>query len=288
MRILLVLFFTHLGFAMEQPTVDFVSIDTESYIEKVEEKNSLTSEAFSLKEEVLSSDNEDDAYYLAQADGKISQLLKYGSFRKRSLEIGIEYPTHFGLNLKYYLENTVYTRVSVSFMGSIFLEAFEKTMPFFGYYNQAESQFISDALSDSLYTELRFGWFPWSENKNGGFYMEAGLSGSFFGGGDISGTNLSAVLADSGFNPDENYIVRTNTINGTFHVGYQILIEKLTLNLEAGIIRIINADLEERFDDVDELAGTKLSVTQKQNVKQFLEERGWVFPTLSVSMGFSF
>lgn len=210
-------------------------------------------------------------------------------FEERSaIEIGLEYPLHFGFNFKYYLVEGFYTRLGASFMSKFFLDSFVKVMPFFGHLNGEESDLISKLLSNSIYLDWRLGWSPYYKDKDGGPYLEVGVSRMFLGGGDISGLTLSKVLVDDNFNTAVNYNLRTNTVSGNFHIGYQVPLERLRFNVEVGVIKIINATFAKAQEDSEGFLGEKMNETQKISVKSFLEKKGWIFPTVSASIGLAF
>lgn len=244
--------------------------------------NSLTAEALDLKKE------EGQKVALLKNQNLNHKNQKNSFFKEKSiLEIGLEYPLHFGLNFKYYLADSIYSRFGLSFVNELFLDSFVKLMPFFGYFNNEEAELMSKLINNSIYMDWRLGWFPYHEDKNGGPYLEFGLSGMALGGGDVSGLTLSKVLDESEFNTEDYYGFRTSTFNGSFHIGYQVPLERLRFNVEAGAIKIMKASLKDIQDD-DGLTGQKMNQDQKKSVQAFLKNKGWIFPTVSASFGLSF
>ena len=204
---------------------------------------------------------------------------------KRFLEVGLEYPTSFGVNLRYLLTDSVYARFGLGFMSEFLLNSFEKIADSFGYLNQEEAKLLSDTLKNSLYLDFRLAWAPYLKAEGGGPYLELGLSHSRSGKGGSRGITLNQVLEDDSFDETKRYSLRANTYNFNFHVGYQIPIEKVRLNFEIGLIKILRTELlgETSIDYPENLSGS-----QKNRFQDFLETKGWVFPTFSGWIGFAF
>ena len=203
----------------------------------------------------------------------------------RFLEVGLEYPTSFGINLRYLLTDSVYVRFGLGFMSQFFLESFEKIADSFGYLNEEEAKLLSDTLKDSFYLDLRLAWAPYLKSEGGGPYLELGFSHSFFGKGKLKGITLSQVLGDDSFDGNKNYSAKANTYNANFHLGYQIPFEKVKLNFEIGLIKILHTELlDEKSVDFPEL----LSESQKKTFQDFLKTKGWIFPTFSGWISFAF
>ena len=203
----------------------------------------------------------------------------------RFLEFGLEYPTSFGVNLRYLLTDSLYARFGLGFMSQFFLDSFQKTADTFGYLNEEEAKLLSDTLKNSLYLDLRLAWAPYLRSEGGGPYLELGLSHSRYGKGELKGITLSQVLSNDSFDEIKKYSAKTNTYNVNFHVGYQIPFEKVKLNFEIGLIKILYTELlDEASVDFPEL----LSESQKKSFQDFLETKGWIFPTFSGWISFAF
>ncbi len=208
----------------------------------------------------------------------------HSSFGSSMLEIGFEYPLNFGTHVKYYVSENFYSRLGVGFMAEFFLGSFAKLMPYFGYLNNHETSLISEIFKNSFYTDLRLGWFPYAQSAKGGPYVELGVSGMFLGRGKVSGFTLSKSLNLEDLDSTGYYSLKTNAYNGTFHIGYQVPFERLKINIEVGIIKILHTQLKP-FDSIDT---KQLNVAQKEKFQNFLKEKGWIFPTISGWIGFSF
>ena len=203
----------------------------------------------------------------------------------RFLEVGLEYPiTSFGVNLKYLLTDSVYARLGVGFMYEFFLKSFEKVADSFGYLSEEEAKLLSDTLKNSMYVDLRLAWAPYLKSEGGGPYLELGFSHSRFGKGELKGLTLSQVLDDDSFETTK-YLVRTNTYNANFHAGYQIPFEKMKLNFEIGLIKILQTEL---LDETSPTDPQTLSESQQKTFQDFLETKGWIFPTFSGWISFAF
>ena len=199
-------------------------------------------------------------------------------------EAGLEYPTNFGLHFKYFAEPEIYFRLGFGFMPKFFLTSFEESfMSAFGILREQEAKVISKALQNSLYTDLRIGWSAYARKSQGGPYLELGLSGIFYGEGQLSGGALRSALNISGLDESKHYSIKTRAFNGSFHIGYQIPFERMNLNIELGLIKILYADI---------LSGANiennLNDSQKNRLKKFLEKKGWIFPTISGWVSFPF
>ncbi len=202
-----------------------------------------------------------------------------------TLEVGFEYPLNFGAHIKYYLNQNFYSRLGFGFMAEFFLGSFAKLTPYLGYLNNHETSVISHIFENSFYTDFRFGWFPYSQSSDGGPYVELGVSGMFFGRGQVSGFTLSKALNLENLDSTGHYSVKTNAYNGTFHIGYQIPFERLKINIEAGLIKIFHTQLTPK-EEIG--APNKLDTTQQKVLQNFLKKKGWIFPTVSGWIGFSF
>ena len=150
-----------------------------------------------------------------------------------SVELGLEYPLSFGAHGKFHLNESIYTRLGVGFTSQVFVGAFTRLAPGLGYLNRQEAQLIGDTIQNSLFGSLRFGWLPYTK-KVGGPYMELGLLGFAFGRGETSGDALNeAIGASLNIGGKNRYSVKSDILSGTFHMGYQVPIEKrIHLNIE--------------------------------------------------------
>ena len=203
----------------------------------------------------------------------------------RFLEFGLEYPINFGLHLKYLLSDSFYFRLGLGFMHGFFLDSFEKLSPSFGWLNEEEAKLISDTFENSMYIDFRLAWSPYFKESGGGPYLELGLSRMLYGKGKLKGINLSKVISDSNFEESTSYLAKTNTYNATFHIGYQIPLEKLKLNIEVGLIKILTTNIiSEPSLTVEKLFDEK----QENSFKKFLQNKGWIFPTVSGWISFAF
>ena len=203
------------------------------------------------------------------------------------LEIGLEYPINFGVHLRYIISKNVYSRLGLSFMPRFFLNSFEKLSSSLGYLNAEEAKLISKTFENSMYVDFRLAWAPHLQNPSimGGPYLELGLSGMFFGNGKLEGAQLKKVITDERFEELQKYSIKTNAFNATVHAGYQIPFEKIKLNFEVGLIKILDTHILS-VTTVD--APNLLSANQKQKFKRFLRKKGWIFPTVSAWISFSF
>ena len=203
-----------------------------------------------------------------------------------SVELGLEYPLSFGAHGKFHLNESIYTRLGVGFTSQFFfVGAFTRVAPGLGYLNQQEAQLIGDTIENSLLGSLRFGWLPYTK-KVGGPYIELGLLGFAFGRGETSGEALNEAIGASLNKGGKNrYSVKSDILSGTFHIGYQVPIEKhIHLNIELGIIKILYVQIKENKKRKVDFLEEK----HHEEFKQFLTEKGWIFPTLSAWIGFSF
>ena len=203
----------------------------------------------------------------------------------RFLELGLEYPINFGIHLKYLFSSSAYARLGLGFMPSFFLDSFQKLSPSFGYLNEEEAKLISDTFQNSMYIDFRLAWSPYVKESGGGPYLEVGLSRILYGKGELKGSHLSKVITDNSFDELASYSAKTNTYNATAHIGYQIPFEKVKLNIEVGLIKILHTDI---LSETSSVASKLLTEQQKQSFKNFLKKKGWIFPTISGWISFSF
>ena len=202
-----------------------------------------------------------------------------------SVELGLEYPMSFGVHGKFHVNDSIYTRLGFGFTPKFFVGTFERIAPALGYMNGEEANLIGDVIQNSLFGAIRLGWLPYTK-KVGGPYMELGLLGLAYGQGEASGTALNGAIGTDLNEEGANlYSVKSNLLSGTFHVGYQIPIEKhIHLNLEMGILKIFFVEMKETTKNgID-----SLPKESHEDFKRFLTDKGWIFPTLSAWIGFSF
>ncbi len=206
--------------------------------------------------------------------------------RRRFVELGLEYPLAFGLHGKYMLSDQWHIRAGAGFMAEFFLSGFSKIMPYTGYLEEAEIQLISDILKNSLCAEIRLGWAPYFK-EGGGPYLELGLSHASYGKGEVRGSVFNEA---GGFGDDMDeeslYSAKTNILSGSLHLGYQIPFERLRLNLELGLLKILKAEASQIRATTR--APGRLSSRQRQRLNRFLEKKGWIAPTFSIWLGFAF
>ena len=205
-----------------------------------------------------------------------------------TIELGLEYPINFGVQFKYMFYDTSYVRFGFGFMSGFFLESFEKLSPSFGYLKEQEANLFSDTFRNSMYLDLRFGWIPYFKEMKGGPYIELGLSSTLLGKGELRGTHLSRSIPEGSYDELETYSAKTTTYNGTFHIGYSIPFEKIKFNLEVGVIKILHSSFMDLNEDQIPIGTEPLSKKQERLFKSFLESRGWIFPTFSGWISFSF
>jgi len=217
-----------------------------------------------------------------------SSSIKNNLLRLPSLEFGLEYPMNFGVQLKYHFHDVSYARFGFGFMSGIFLESFERLSSSLGYLTKHETNLLSDTFRNSMYLDFRVGWIPYFREMKGGPYIELGLSNTLLGKGEIRGGHLSRSLSEGSFDELETYSAKTTAYNGTFHIGYSIPFEKLKFNLELGVIKILQASFMHLSEDQVPIGTKTLSKSQENLFQDFLQERGWIFPTVSAWISFSF
>ena len=246
---------------------------------KPEEDNSSSFEAVS-EEPVVSGDSTE---VFTESDSL--QSLSSKNF----LELGVEYPINFGLHFRYLLLENIYARFGFGFMSKFFLDSFSKVAPSLGFLNAEESKILSDTFQNSMYLDFRLGWIPYFKQTRGGPYIELGLSGALLGKGELGGQTLSQVLPNSGIDEEELYSAKTNAYNATLHIGYQIPFDKLKLNLELGIVKVLRANIVDLSEEQREISNRyNLTDQQKKDFQSFLWKRAWIFPTASAWISFSF
>ena len=172
------------------------------------------------------------------------------AYQQGFVEFGLEYPTNFGIHLKYLTYNNFYGRAGIGLMPSKkILKAFEKVSTWMnGDLTEKQSQFLSSIVGSSLHFDVRLGWSPFLKTSKGGPYFELGLS-HIRSGAEIQKDILQSVTSKDLFNDKDinAYHVQANISNVTAHVGYQIPFDKISLNLELGIMKGIYTSVS--FDE---------------------------------------
>ena len=271
MKLLIILSFLFFGFLSQANSYPYSNINL----------NNNLSHTAQLVSEVQKSSNSSFGNSL-QSENQNQSTLNYPI-----LELGLEYPINFGVQLKYMIHDVSYVRFGFGFMSSFFLKSFESFSSSLGYLNQHEVRLLSDAFQNSMYLDLRLGWIPYFKKMGGGPYLELGLSNALLGKGMVKGRHLSRVIPSS-YDETETYSAKTTSFNGTFHIGYSIPFEAIKLNLEVGVLKILHASFMDLDADQLPLNSKAMSQNQEKLFKKFLERRGWVFPTFSGWISFSF
>lgn len=200
-------------------------------------------------------------------------------------EIGLEYPTNFGIHLRYLLNQNIYSHFGMGFMPKIFLNSFKYVTSFLGYLTEEEAKIISNTFENSLHLDFRLAWLPYLNEFKGGPYLEFGVSGIFLGSGKLQGSLLSKVFPNTDFNELKTYSSKTNSYNATVHIGYQIPFEVVNLNIEIGVIKFLRTNI---LNVSTVQAPDLFTKKQKEVFQHFLKEKGWIFPTISAWLSFSF
>ena len=172
-----------------------------------------------------------------------SSLFGNSPYFNQFVELGLEYPINFGVQLKSLFYNSYYVRLGFGFMSNFFLSSFKHFSPFFGYLKEEEASLLSDTFMNSIYLDLRLGWTPYYKETGGGPYLEVGFSNTLLGKGELKGANIAKVIRDVNFDETKNYSAKTTTYNATFHVGYSIPFENIKLNFEAGLVKILHTSI---------------------------------------------
>ena len=206
--------------------------------------------------------------------------------QNHSVEVGVELPLNFGIHGSIRVSDTTYVRLGIGQVYEKFLGVFPEIAPKFGYINKNEANLIVDVLKNSLYLDARLGWMPYITDHNGGPYIELGVSSMLFGQGKTDGYTLKNTLKTrAGDDIGANYSVKSNVYNATFHLGYQIPVAKnLRLNVDAGIVKIFHVNaVSSNSVELEQLPKEEYT-----KLRDFLVEKGWIFPTVSVWVSFMF
>ena len=213
---------------------------------------------------------------------KPSRLKSY--LAGNSIELGAEYPINFGVHFTSRANGDFYARFGFGFVTEFFLGGFSKLAPNFSYLNRQEADLISDVVKNSLYSDVRIGWSPYYEKHASGPYLELGVTGMFFGRGRTSGLTLSKALS-FGDESKLDYSIKSNIYSASFHVGYQISMEKhVNVHFELGALKVFKV----HFMDTGKDSATAISSEIQHKFRNFMLKKGWIFPTGSIWFGFSF
>ena len=213
-----------------------------------------------------------------------SPVLGWAASFDPAAEVGLEYPLSVGAHVRFYFNDQMYTRIGVGFTSGLLTSGFSRIAPAFDYLSRDEARLIGDVIKNSLFGSFRFGWIP---KKTGGPYAEIGIMALAFGKGETSGSVLNSVVETSLSEAGKNrYSVRSNVLNGSFHAGYQIPIEKhIHLNIEAGVLRVIAVEWK---GSNGSSAADPLPEEHVDGFTGFLLKKGWIVPTIALWLGFSF
>ena len=128
----------------------------------------------------MAEENEGDS-----SDSNRSFAFRSFQFLKdHSVEVGVELPLNFGIHGSIRLTDTAYVRLGVGQVYEKFLGVFSEVAPRFGYISEDQADLMVDVLKGSLYLDGRIGWIPYAKSREGGPYIELGISSMLFGKGE--------------------------------------------------------------------------------------------------------
>ena len=233
----------------------------------------------------MNKEKQEDSATAGHSDANEGFAFRSFQFLKNhSVEVGVELPLNFGIHGSIRVSDTTYIRLGVGQIYEKFLGVFSEIAPKFGYISADEAHLMVDVLKNSLYLDARLGWMPYVTDHRGGPYLGLGISSMLFGQGKTKAETLSNALGVV----DEigtNYSVKSNVYNATFHLGYQIPVAKnLRLNVDAGIVKIFHTNaVSSNSVELKQLPKEKYT-----KLRDFLVEKGWIFPTISIWVSFMF
>ena len=239
----------------------------------------------------MNKEKQDDKNDTSASDNSFA-FRSFQFLKNHSVEVGVELPLNFGAHGSVRLTDTTYVRLGVGQVYEKFLGAFSTVAPHFGYISEDEAHLIVDVLKNSWYLDARMGWMPYATLHKGGPYIELGISSMLFGKGETDADTLGETLGVGAADDIEaRYSVKSDVYNATFHLGYQIPFAKnLRLNVGVGIVKIFHVDAVKSADAIesDSLELTPLKEEEYKKLRKLLIEKGWIFPTVSVSLGLVF
>ena len=155
-------------------------------------------------------------------------------------EVGVEFPTSFGIHGKVKLNQTMYFRLGVGSSSRFLLSNMYRTN--LTGVEKRKINLLVDSLADSLYSGFRLGF---RTNRRKGFYGEAGYSLMSLGKGETSSNQLKRSIGRSGLDASSVYEVQSTVHNATLHGGYIFpVVEKVGLSVELGVIKPFFANVQ--------------------------------------------
>ena len=205
------------------------------------------------------------------------------------VEIGLEFPTYFGMHTKISPHPNIYTRVGIGFVSNLMVGV-PGVSTFMGYlspdYESKHIEFAFDVIDNSLYGSLSVGY---RMKKREGAYAEIGYSAIHkVGGSELPLKDISTALdqpnlvVDSSANPMSR--VNTTLHNGTLHAGYMFpLSSRVSLSTELGVIKPLYASVDVQYDESGNAEQAKESA---QKIKSIINQMWMV--TGSLWLAFTF
>ena len=191
---------------------------------------------------------------------------------KINVEIGLEFPTYFGMHTKISPHPQLYTRLGGGFVSDVMIGV-PGVSKFMGYlspdYKSEHIEFVFDVINNSLYGSVSIGW---RMQQRAGAYAEIGYSVIHkLGGSELPLTDMSKVLGQSKLiaNNAENPMSRVKTTlhNGTLHVGYMFpLSSRISLSTELGLIKPLYSHVKVKHGESDNLKQAEESSKKIKNI----------------------
>ena len=168
----------------------------------------------------------------------------FGAFEKWTQnlqpEVGVEFPTSFGIHGKVKLNQTMYFRLGIGSSSRLLLSNMYRTN--LTGLEKGKINLLVDSLANSLYSGFRLGFYT---NRRKGFYGEAGYSLMSLGKGETSSSQLQQSIGRSGLDASNVYKVQSTVHNATLHGGYVFpVVEKVGLSVELGVIKPFFAQVQ--------------------------------------------
>ncbi len=219
----------------------------------------------------------------------VSSLGLYAQDSSVNVEVGLEFPTYFGMHTKISPHPNVYTRLGIGFVSNLMIDV-PGISTFMGYlssdYDSEHIEFAFDVIDNALYGNVSLGY---RMKEREGVYAEIGYSIIHkMGGSELLLEDISNILDQSALIAvnTENPMSRVNTTlhNGTLHVGYMFpLSSRVSLSTELGVIKPLYASVDVQHGESGNVTQSKESA---KKIKEIMNQLWMVTGSLWLSFTF--
>lgn len=187
-----------------------------------------------------------------------------GVKQRFSPEIGVEFPTSFGIHGRFNFNPNMYVRLGLGFSSELLLRNTYRTN--LTKIDRSQLDLITDSLANSLYSDIRIGY---RGSRQKGFYGELGYSVMSLGKGETSSSRLQTIGRQD-LGTDSMYEIQSLVHNATLHGGYSFpILRNVGLSIELGLIKPFFTDVNVDYQQED---ATSMEEEDSQAIEGIFKE----------------